>query len=35
MYEITPYTYKKAKALGVNVKPSKSRNKKIDVLQEG
>jgi hypothetical protein len=35
MYEIAPYTYAKAKALGVTVKPSTRKNKKIDVFREG
>ena len=30
-YEIYPYTYKEAKKMGVDVKPSKYANKKIDV----
>ena len=34
-YEITDYTRKQAKRLGVDVKPSKLKNKKIDVLYEG
>ena len=35
MYNITDYTYKKAKALNVEVKPSKRKNKKIDVIKNG
>lgn len=35
MYQILPYTYKKAKALGVNVKPSTNSTKKIDVYKKG
>jgi len=31
MYKITQYTYKKAQQLGVLVKPSMKRGKKIDV----
>jgi hypothetical protein len=31
MYEITKYTYDKAKELGVTVKPSTVKGKKIDV----
>ncbi|NBW11834.1 MAG: hypothetical protein EBR82_27760 [Caulobacteraceae bacterium] len=31
MYRILPYTYAKAKVLGVEIKPSKRKNKKIDV----
>jgi len=33
-YKITAYTKKKAKALNVVVKPSKSLNKKIDVFNK-
>lgn len=32
MYEITDYSYKKAKELGVKIKPSTHKNKKIDVF---
>lgn len=35
MYQILPYTYKKAKALGVSIKPSTSKKKKIDVYKKG
>ena len=35
MYNITDYTYKKAKALNVQVKPSSKKNKKIDVIKNG
>jgi hypothetical protein len=35
MYKITPYTLKKAKALGLTVNPSKKANKKIDVFEDG
>jgi hypothetical protein len=35
MYKITPYTYLRAKQLGVQVKPSKNINKKIDVFKNG
>lgn len=35
MYIIQPYTYKRAKELGVVVKPSTVRGKKIDVYDEG
>jgi len=35
MYKITQYTYDKAKKLGVQVVPSKSKNKKIDVIKNG
>ena len=33
MYTITQYTYKKAKKLGVVVKPSTNKTKKIDVYR--
>jgi hypothetical protein len=32
MYHITNYTYKRAKQLGVTVKPSTNKTKKIDVF---
>ena len=32
MYEITSYSYKKAKELGVKIKPSTHKGKKIDVF---
>ena len=35
MYKITDYTFKKAKQLGVTVKPSKKKNKKLDVYEDG
>jgi hypothetical protein len=35
MYKILPYSYKKAKMLGLTIKPSQSKNKKIDVYQNG
>ena len=35
MYTITPYTYKQAKRLGVTVKPSTNKTKKIDVYKQG
>jgi len=35
MYQIQPYTYKQAKILGVEVKPSTHKNKKIDVYKNG
>jgi len=35
MYEITNYTKQKAKELGVEVKPSTNKNKKIDVFKDG
>ena len=34
-YSITNYTYKKAKQLGVYVKPSTNKTKKIDVFKKG
>jgi hypothetical protein len=34
MYEISDYTKQKAKEIGVIVKPSKSKNKKIDVFKQ-
>ena len=35
MYTITPYTYKKAEKLGLEVKPSTNKTKKIDVFKKG
>ena len=35
MYEITNYTYKQAKKLGVSVKNSTNKTKKIDVYKNG
>lgn len=35
MYKITNYTKKKAKELNVEIKPSKNKNKKIDVFKDG
>lgn len=35
MYQIKPYTYQKAKEIGVQVEPSTLKNKKIDVFKEG
>ena len=35
VYNITEYTYKKAKRLGVEVKPSTNKTKKIDVFKRG
>lgn len=35
MYNILDYTYKKAKDLNVEVKPSTNPNKKIDVFKNG
>jgi hypothetical protein len=33
MYNILPYTYKKAKELGVDVYPSKNKKYKLDVFK--
>lgn len=33
MYDILPYSKAKAKELGVTIKPSKNKNKKIDVFK--
>jgi hypothetical protein len=35
MYRIKPYTYRKARAMGVEVKPSTQKGKKIDVFKNG
>jgi hypothetical protein len=35
MYHITEYTLKKARDIGVTVKPSTSKGKKIDVYKDG
>jgi hypothetical protein len=35
MYKITPYSYEQAKKLGVEIKVSKVKNKKIDVFKDG
>ena len=35
VYNITRYTYAKAKKLGVSVKPSTNKTKKIDVFRNG
>lgn len=35
MYKITEYSYNQAKKLGVEIKPSKTKNKKIDVYKNG
>jgi len=35
MYEISEYSKIKASKLGVDIKPSKSKGKKIDVFKEG
>jgi len=34
-YEITDYSFKQASKLGVEIKPSKNKNKKIDVFKQG
>ena len=34
-YNITNYTYKQAKKIGVQVKPSTNKTKKIDVYKKG
>lgn len=35
VYRITQYTYKKAKKMGLTVKPSTNKTKKIDVFRRG
>jgi hypothetical protein len=35
MYEITQYSNERAKRLGVTIKPSNRKNKKIDVYKDG
>jgi hypothetical protein len=35
MYKISSYTKEKAKKIGVNVRPSKTEGKKIDVYKNG
>jgi hypothetical protein len=35
MYDITKYTYKQANKIGVTVKPSTNKTKKIDVFKKG
>jgi hypothetical protein len=35
MYSITPYTYTQSKKIGVTVKPSTNKTKKIDVIKKG
>ena len=35
MYQITDYSYKKAKKLGVIIKPSTRKGKKIDIYKKG
>ena len=34
MYKIKQYSYDQAKKLGVTIKPSESKNKKIDVFKD-
>ncbi len=34
MYSITPYTYNQSKRIGVTVKPSLNKTKKIDVMKK-
>jgi hypothetical protein len=34
-YKISTYTINQAKRLGVNVKPSRTKGKKIDVIKDG
>jgi hypothetical protein len=34
-YSITPYTYNQSKNIGVIVKPSRNKTKKIDVIKNG
>ena len=34
-YAVQPYTRRRAEKLGLQVQPSKKRNKKVDVLQDG
>lgn len=35
MYQITEYSYQQAKRLGVSIKPSSNKKKKIDVFKDG
>ena len=35
MYTIKDYSFKEAKKIGVSIKPSKRKNKKIDVFKDG
>jgi len=35
MYDITDYSFKQADKLGVEIKPSKNKKKKIDVYKAG
>jgi hypothetical protein len=34
MYQIKPYSYRRAKEIGVEIKPSIKKNKKIDVYSQ-
>lgn len=35
MYKITPYSYKQAEKIGVDIRPSHNPNKKIDIYING
>jgi hypothetical protein len=35
MYNITDYSYRQAKLLGVEIKPSMNKTKKIDIYKDG
>ena len=35
MYQITDYSYQQAKKLGVEIRPSSKKSKKIDVFKNG
>ena len=35
VYNITDYSYKQAKLLGVEIKPSTNKKKKIDIFKDG
>ena len=35
MYTITKYSFDRAKKIGVTIKPSESKNKKIDIYKDG
>lgn len=35
MYQITDYTRRRAKEIGVSVEPSKKKDKKLDVYKDG
>ena len=35
MYNISDYSFKQANKLGVSIKPSTNKNKKIDVFKDG